>query len=547
MDRDERRKDEVLSVDRDANINVVVNQPSTEVEIDLRRVLHNFKLRTRAYAWLMIFCIVAGIAGSLVIHQFTEKPYKVSSVVTLNYEVPNPELEEKAEEPATIVFGPETTARPRVDPKAPATVPVADLTAPNGSGNLDLNQITGSYVLNNALNSMELSQPVTLSALRSNISIDRILTEESRRQQEIAASMVQDKNNNAYNQVKDIQLTYDNRFVVSLTNGFGEEDSNKKYYLTDEELRELLDRVLAAYNDYLVVTYADTKLPDDEISVIDIENLDILESLDLLRDATQNLYNYCDKQPDTVKSYRSWRTGRSLNDLMEDLQTATEVNVDYLYSYAYTNSIVRDRQSMITNYQFQLNNAQTKLDKVNENIATTQTILDNYKNDEIFVSMQESDTAKSTQTTTDYYNAKVLQQTDNYEAAEKLEVMITELTGKLECLEANSELADTEQASEELESAVRICQNAYQQINLQMQEIMTSPFYTTYADHSVAQGEDESVFAKAGKKMVIGGVLGALVALALWVISALAPEFRRKPEVEAGVDGAHRVEEAIEA
>jgi len=527
LDRDERRKDEVLSVDRDANINVVVNQPSTEVEIDLRRVLHNFKLRTRAYAWLMIFCIVAGIAGSLVMHQITEKPYKVSSVVTLKYEVSNPELEDA--------------------PEAPATMPVTDLTAPDESGDLDLNQITGSYVLNNALNSMELSQPVTLSSLRSNISIDRILTEDSRRQQEIAASMVQDKNNNAYNQVMDIQLTYDNRFVVSLTNGFGEENSNKKYYLKNDELKELLDQVLAAYNDYLVITYADTRLPDDEISVIDVENLDLLESLDLLRDATNNLYDYCDNQPPAIKSYRSWRTGRSLNDLMKDLRTATEVNVDYLYSYAYTNSIVKDSKSMITNYQFQLRNARTELDKVNENIATTQTILDNYKNDEIFVSMQESDTAKSTQTTTDYYNAKVLEQSDNYDQAEKLEVKIVDLEDKLESLEANSALADTEQASEELTSAIRICQNAYQQINLQMQEIMTSPFYTTYADHSVAQGKDEGFFAKVGKKMAIGGVLGAFIALALWFISALAPEFRRKPEVEAGVDGAHREKEAIQA
>ena len=527
MDRDERRKDQVLSVDRDANINVVVNQPSADLEIDLKRVFHNFKLRTRAYAWLMIFCIVAGMAGSLVLQQFTEKPYKVSSVVTLKYELPNPAYREGS--------------------NLPETLPVTNLTAPDQSGDLDLNQITGSYVLNNALNSMTLSQPVTLSSLRSNISIDRILTEDSRRQQEIAASMVEDKNNNAYNQVMDIKLTYDNRFVVTLTNGFGEENSNNKLFLKDSELRLLLDQVLAAYNDYLVITYADTRLPDDEISVIDIESLDILESLDLLRDATQNLYDYCDGQPNAVKSYRSWRTGRSLNDLMEDLRTAGEVNVDYLYSYAYTNSIVRDRQSMITNYQFQLRNAQFELDKVNENIATIQTILDNYKNDEIFVSMQESDTAKSTQTTTDYYNGKIIEQSDNYAKAEKLEVRITDLTDKLETLKSGSYLGDTDQVNEELANAVEICHNAYQQIDLQMQEIMTSPFYTTYMDHSVAQGKDESFIAKAGKKMIIGGVLGALVALALWFLSALLPEFRREPEAAADVNVAHREEEAIEA
>ena len=106
-----------MSVDRDANINVVVNQPSADVEIDLKRVFHNFKLRTRAYAWLMIFCIVAGIAGSLVIYQFTEKPYKVSSVVTLKYELPNPAYREASD--------------------IPETLPVTDLTAPDESGDLD--------------------------------------------------------------------------------------------------------------------------------------------------------------------------------------------------------------------------------------------------------------------------------------------------------------------------------------------------------------------------------------------------------------------------
>ena len=527
MDRDERRKDQVLSVDKDANINVVVNQPSTDVEIDLKRVFHNFRLRTRAYAWLMIFCIVAGICGSLLLQQITEKPYRVSSVVTLKYWLPNPAYSE--------------------DAGVPETLPVTDLTAPDGNGDLDLNQITGSYVLNNALNSTALSQPVTLSSLRSNISIDRILTEDSRRQQEIAASMVEDKNSNAYNQVKDIQLTYENRFVVSLTNGFGEENSRKKVNLKKDELENLLDQVLAAYNDYLVTTYADTRLPDDEISVIDQENLDILESLDLLREANQNLYDYCDNQPDTIKSYRSWRTGRSLNDLMEDLRTAMEVNVDYLYSYAYTNSIVKDRESMITNYQFQLRNAQFELDKVNENIATIQTILDNYKNDEIFVSMQESDTAKSTQTTTDYYNAKILEQANNYEKAEELEVRITDLTDKLNTMQSGSYLGSTEQASTELANAIEICHKGYQQIDLQMQEIMTSPFYTTYADHSVAQGKDEGFISKSAKKMAVGAVLGALVALALWFISALAPEFRRGPEAAADADEARREKEAIEA
>lgn len=532
LDRDERQNDRVLSIDKDAKINVVVNRPpvSNEVEIDLGRVFHNFKLRTRVFAWLLILCIVAGVCGSLLLYQFTKAPYTVTSVVTLKYEIPNPEYVPMADDPEIL-----------------PTIPVTDLTAPDGSGDLDLNQITASNVLKEAVSGMELSQPVSLSSLRSNIRINRILTEDSRRQQEIAASMVEDKNNNAYTQVQDIQLTYDNRFVVSLTNGFGDDSSRAKQYLTDDELKQLLDRILDAYNSYLVQTYASIKLPDDEISVIDTDSLDILESLDLLRTATQDLYDYCDEQPAAIKTYRSWKTGRSLEDLMKDLETARDVNVDYLYSYAYTNSIVKDRKSMITNYEFQLRNIQSELDVINEKIVTTQTILNNYKNDEIFVSMQESDTAKSTQTTTDYYNELILQQSENYGKAAELETRISDLQDKINSLNNNSELADTEQATTELAVAMEVCHDSYLKINAQMQEIMNSAFYTNFADHSVSQGNNEGFLSAASKKMVTGAALGAFVALALWFLSALAPEFRRKPDEMEAVDRENQEREAIEA
>lgn len=531
LDRDERQRDKVWSVDRDAQINVVVNRPNVEeTEIDLGRVFHNMKEKRRLYAWVLLLCLAAGIGGGLLYSQFTKKPTTVSSVVTLKYEIDNPDLEDEV-----LTQG---LTQEEID-ALPRTVPVSDLTAPDGEGDLDLNQVTSSTVLQSALSGLELSHPVSLANLRSNVRIERILTEDSRRQQEVAASMVEDKNSAAYTQVQEIELTYDNRFIVSLTNGFGDEDSRTKYELTDGELQTLLDRILSAYNDYLVTTYADIKLPDDEISIIDTDSLDVLESLDLLRTAVDNLYDYCDEKPESVKAYRSWRTGVSLEDLMGSLQLAKDVNVDYLYSYVYTNSIVKDRMTMITNYQFQLRNAQTELEVVNENIATTQSILDSYKNDEIFVSMQESDTSKSTKTTTDYYNALILQQAENYESAATLETRITDLQDKIVSLNAVTELAATDQATKELANAVETCKAAYARIKAQMDEIMGSAFYTTYAEHSVAQGKSEGFLAAASKPAMTGAVVGVLIACCLWFLSALAPEFRRgKKESIAVREGA---------
>ena len=70
--------------------------------------------------------------------------------------------------------------------------------------------------------------------------------------------------------------------MVTLTNGFAEEESGMIYELQEDELCRLLDRVLDSYNDFLVRTYVDRKLPADEFSCIDTGNLDLMESLDQL-------------------------------------------------------------------------------------------------------------------------------------------------------------------------------------------------------------------------------------------------------------------------
>ena len=506
LDHTEQSKQNLVSVDKDSQIQVMVNSTAgDEVVIDLGRVLHNMGAKSGVYIWVLLLCLAVGVCAALLHYQLTKPFLTVSSVVTLDYSVPRED----------------GTGYKHVE----------DLTAPDGK-ELDLSQITSSYVLQTALNGLELSQPVTLPNLRNNITIDRILTEDSRRKQEVASNMIEDKNTGAYNQVQDIKLTYVNRFVVSLTNGFGDEDSRTKLELTDDELRLLLDRILDSYNAYLVTTYADVKLPDDEISIIDVENLDILESLDLLRSATTNLYNFIDDKSSAVKSCRSWETGLSLNDLLTKLVSIRENNVEYLYSYAYTNSIVVDRKTMLTNYQFELRNLQTDLSVVNENIRTNQEILDSYVNDEIYVTMQESDTAKTTRTNTDYYNRLIVQQAYNYQEVARLGTEISDLEDKIEALQTVTEAASIDEARAELDTAVGLMQDIYTQIRDQFAEIIASPTYTTYAEHSVSQGKTKNFLAASSKKMILGAAAGLVVACGLWFCSALLPELMGDKEDE---------------
>ena len=528
MDNTEQK---ALTVDRDAQIQVVVQNPDWQDDsIDLGRVFLNMKRGKRVYAWVLVLCVMIGLCVPLLIYQFTKEPLTVSSLVTLNYSVPYVEPEE------TETTGGTTRNTSRTGSKglgeATDRVPVTDLTAPDGTP-LDLNQVTSSYVLQNALNGIELSKPITLKNLRDNIRVERILTEESRQQQEVVSRMVRDKNANAYTQAQNLELKYENRFIVSLTNGFGEEDSRVKYMLKDNEIHQVLDRILSAYNEYLVKTYSKLVLPKDEISVIDFESLDFLDSLDLLRTAADNLYRYCDEQTEEIRAYRSWKTGRSLNDWMETLETIQEGRLDYLYSFVYEVSFAKDYGRIVTDYQYKLRNAEAQKDIVSQNIATTQKILDNYENDEIFVTIQESDNTRAIRTTTVYYNELMLQQVKNHKELVVWEEKIANLKDKIASINEKTATmkeypAEIEKIDKELNEVVDSIYTVYVGINNHMKEILISPVSTTYAERTAAQGKTPNFLVASAKMMAIGVAAGIVIACGLWFLNALAPEFLGK-------------------
>ena len=506
MDNNENKTD-ILPTDPNRQIQLVVNHTGEDEDtIDLGNVFHNMKLKKRIFAWVLVLCLVVGICAPLLLYQFNKPELTVSSVVTLNYSVPT----ERGE-----------------------YISVADLTAPDGE-ELDLNQVTSSYVLQTALDEIPLSKAITVTSLRRNIQVKTVLTEDSQRTKEALAGLAEAKNAEAYEQLQEAEIKYQNRFVVSLTNGFKEDEEDLfSTDLKDDELKLLLDRILTVYNDYLVRTYADITLPDDAISVIDTQEMDVLDSLDQLRAGIDKLYQYCDEKADTVKAYRSWKTGHSLEDWMETLQTFRSINVDYLYSMVSENGITRDMSTLLIGWKYLLREAQNELDEVNARIAETKKLLASYKNDEVIVSMQESDAAKSTKASTQYYNDLILKQTKDYEKIAELKTTIADYTDRINRMSEKEQTDVTEEVEAELTRSVESAKALYEQISAHMEEVFESPLYKTYEEHSAAQGKLPNFLVASLKKMIIGGVVGAILACGLWFLAALLPEFSKGRKDEA--------------
>jgi hypothetical protein len=505
--------EKTLTIDKDSTINLLVNQSGEDdLTIDLVQVFYNMKEKAGIYVWTILLCMVAGVSLALVYYQLTKAPETVYSAVTLTYEVDNEDEE---------------------DPEAPDRIMVQDLTAPDSKGELDLNQITSSTVLQEALEGIELSTYVSLNNLQRNISIQRILSDESRRDQEILSSMLENKNEGAYLQMQEMEYSYRNTFVVSLSNGFGEEGSRTKTYLRGGELALLLERILDAWNHYLVTTYAELKLPDDAVSAISIEELDIPESVDQIREAINTMYSYSEGQSDEVKAYRSYQTGYTLTDLMERMQLLLNTEVENLSAYVFSNGIAADRARVIDNYRYRLLMAQTELKEINENTAAIRKLLDNYKNDQILVastSAEGDETAQTVQTNTAYYNELLVQQVENEQLAAQKRQEVIEYESRISALNNAENVvtqAEIDAVEDELSALLSKSEDLVRQLRSHMSEIFSTDFYNTLADHSVAISDSKGFLSAASKKMIIGLALGLLIGLGLWFIGGLLPELTK--------------------
>ena len=513
------------NLEKDKTIQLVVNNPdSQEDTIDLGRVFHNVKLKARIFAWVLVVCLLVGICAPLLLYQFNQTPLTVTSVVTLRYNLPNEEYE-KAKKKG------DTAALQELEPE----LPVSELLAPDGE-DLDLTIVTSAPVIQKALDGLALAKPVTIESIRNNITVTRVLTEESSRTREVLAGLADAKNSEVYNRLEKTEMKYQNRFIVSLTNGFGDPqnpESNIKYDLKDEELRILLNRILDAFNDTMIRQYADIRLPEDRVSLIDTENLDLPEVLDSLNTALDELLTYCDKQSDIAKEYRSWQTGRNLNEWMDTIRTVQSVNIDYLDAYVYAKGLMRDRDVVALTFRYRLRTLQSDLDKTNENIEKTEALLKSYKNNDVLVSMQESDSTRTTKMTTSYYNEMVLQLQDYYEQTAALRTEIAETQNKLDRLNSSTTSSELAGVETELNNAIEAVKELQDGIRAHMTELFDSPIFTTYSEHSAPQGEKVNFLKANMKKMIIGGVAGAIIACGLWFLAALAPEFRRGREDDA--------------
>ena len=489
-------KNVLQDIEQNKKVEVVVKRDNSAHagELDLVRVFSNMGKKRRIYAWLILACMLIGLAAPLLMAQMKDRTEAVSIVINMLYPSANKQL------------------------------------APDGSA-LDMNYIKSSYILQKALKKTQLSDEIPISALERNISIESLLTEDTRQMLEVVEKSLTE-NNKDYSQVLDIDYEYEGKFIITMTNGFSTDpEARTKKYLDGNQMSALINNIAEAYSEYFYDTYMDMRLPDNTLDSINNSELDYIERLDEIVTLLDSLSRYCE---DTIKpkylNSRSKNDGLSFRDIADCIRLVRDIDVDYLYAYVFFNNIAKDKRSMVTKYSYQLKNTQRSLSVILGNIKDNAALISEYKNEKINISSSDQEALQESLTVTDYYNSLIMSQSDNYKKKADLGEKIANLNDKITGFSTGSSASSQiEYVESELTNLVGICETLYKVTETHANEILKSDSYrNSFMNYIGAQFFKDSFFNASNiKKAIIGMVVGAFLAVAVWGMDGLIEELKR--------------------
>lgn len=479
--------------DDNSKVEVVIKRNENEQldELDLLHIFVNMGRKKRIYAWLIIAGILLGMIVPLLTAEMTERPESVSAMITLNY--PGAE----------------------------------NMRTPDGE-ELDINFISTSYVIQNALNKTRLKTPVSVSAVANNLKLERLLTEDTRQNLEYMKTLME-KNTTSVPDVGSVTYKYENKVILTLSNDFPTGNPGKTVRLDGNELTSLLDNIAEEANDYFFETFSTFVLPEENISNLDMESLDYIEKLDSMLDVLNGLSKFCSNKDNEYYLYRSKLDGMTFKDINDCIKLVKDIDIDYLYAYVYYNCIAIDKLTTITKYEYALRNADQALKVLKENIDTNANVIANYKNENILVASQEGTTTKISSSVTDYYNELIVKQSEYYIDKADTQTTIDNLNNKIKGF--NTSQSTTKQidyVKDEIDSIYNMCCELYRITFEHAKEIIDSDFYrnefiTIIGSQYVGEGFFNPALIK---KILIGAAVGAVLAVVVWCFDGLVMEFK---------------------
>ena len=203
--------------------------------------------------------------------------------------------------------------------------------SPDGSA-IDPSEIYSTNLVAQAMKSLDIAySEATIDDIRMGIQVEPVITEED----------LQVRESKLNNGEEDYELN-PTQYVVSFSCGVG----NGKDYP-----RKVLNQLLQEYGSYYGKTHVNTALAANPVSDLTGKGYDYLEMAEVMDDTLTNLTEDLTNKAGWNGEFRSSRTGRCFQDLVDEFAFIRDVEVRQLFSEILAGRITRDRDVLLDKYR----------------------------------------------------------------------------------------------------------------------------------------------------------------------------------------------------
>lgn len=175
-------------------------------------------------------------------------------------------------------------------------------------------------------------------------------------------------------------------------------DYSDTSYSSDEAV-QVLNQMLDCYRSYFFEVYGYNKALGSAIAAIDYSTYDYAEAVDVFSTTLTTLADYLDQlaEEDTTR-FRSNKTGYTFADLSSAVETIESMDLDLISSYITVNNVTKDRQALMTYYQYRVDSLRRKRNISQERLDTITESIDKYEKDSILIFGNGTDNVNTTYT-----------------------------------------------------------------------------------------------------------------------------------------------------
>lgn len=490
-----------------AKLELIINNNQESQEdgsIDLVGVFRNFGKKRRLFLRLIAVLAIIGILVPLLMYQASQKRIVAISVISF-------------------------------------TEGNGD-TAPDGRP-LNIEEFRSNKVISDALDSIVLSEELSIPQISRNISIERLLSKETRQKIAYAESIKDTYLDGAkLNELlRSIEYKYSNQYVITLKNGFGAENGNGKLtYIRDSELKALLRAIVASYSNYMYETYESHALPENVLESMDISGQEYNVVMNHLYNSIGSLKEYCDIKANAYPGYRSEVDGLSFEDIGHAVSLVDDINLTACSSYLYENGLSKNYEVAKTQYEYIITKYELALNETVTNIATVEKSIEEYKSDIIKISA-EGQGDRETTVTSDYYKSLINRKLSLYEEKTSIEQEINDVKDHIQKLSSGNDPVKDSILEDKINNACVNIRDLYLLVYDHAEELFETGYVknhfivssfttsdgTVESDGITSISEENQTNDSVVKKMVIGVAVAVVLGFVIWIIDAFATEVKK--------------------